>query len=118
MLFFRDFAHLAESTIALMVPQIIITYLLLDVFVPKMLDKKKFGLFVAVTIVTMVVLLAGYIALRKYYFDVVYFDTYNDVAKAYAQLSVMERLTDPGFFVSKLDKLLTPAALLFTNRLF
>ncbi|WP_350284452.1 histidine kinase [uncultured Croceitalea sp.] len=118
MVFYKDYTHLIQSTIGLMVPQIIAAYLLLDLFIPKMLNKKKHGLFALSTSVSLVILFIGYVAVRKYYFDAVYIEVYNDIAKSYAQMPLGERLLDPSLFFSKLVKFLTPAALLFTYSLY
>ncbi|WP_422108067.1 sensor histidine kinase [Winogradskyella sp.] len=118
MVFFRDYRHLVESTITLMIPQIILAYLLLDVLIPKLLNKKAYVLFVISLFIALITVFIGYVALRKYYFDVTYFDTYNDIAKNHAQLSLVKQLLDPSYFFSKTVKFLTPAALLFTYRLY
>ena len=118
MVFFKDYQHLMESTITLMVPQIVLAYLLLDLLIPKLLNRKKYVLFTVVLLIIFIAIFIGYAAIRKYYFDVVYIETYNDLAKSYAQSSLGAQLLDPSYFFSKTVKFLTPAALLFTYRLY
>lgn len=101
-----------------MVPQIIIAYTLLDVLIPKLLNRKKYALFIAGTLVLLIIIFICYVALKKFYFDVVYFDTYNGIAKTFAQMSFGPSLLDANMFFSKTVKFLTPAALLYTYRLF
>lgn len=118
MVFFRDYQHLVESTITLMIPQILLAYALLDFLIPKLLNKKKYVAFTIGLGLIFVVVFLGYVTMRKYYFDVEYIDTYNEIAKKYTKLSVLEQAIDPNFFFSKMVKFLTPAALLFTYRLY
>ncbi len=118
MVFFKDYKHLVESTLTLMVPQIILAYVLLDLLIPRLLNKKKYILFTLGTLIVFTAIFIGYVALRKYYFDVVYIETYNEIAISHAKLSLGRQLLDPSYFFSKTVKFLTPAALLFTYRLY
>ncbi|MDC8004255.1 histidine kinase [Aureisphaera galaxeae] len=118
MVFFRDYKHLTESTFTIIVPQIILAYVLLDFLIPKFLNQKKYALFIASTLFTLIIIFMCYVAVRQYYFDVEYIDTYNEIAKGFALRSYGERLMDMNMFFSKTVKFLTPAALLFTYRLF
>ena len=101
-----------------MVPQIILAYLLLEVFIPRFLYPRRYLLFGISLSVTLFVLLVTYLGVRKFYFDLEYFDVYNDLAKVYARRSLGERLRDLNLIVSKSVLFLTPTALLFTYRLF
>ncbi|MDJ0645233.1 MAG: histidine kinase [Flavobacteriaceae bacterium] len=118
LVFFRDYKHLFESTVTLMVPQILIAYVVLDLLIPKLLNKNKYGLFIISLLLSLIAVFVGYVILRKYYFDVVYIDTYNELARSYAQVPLIERFVDPNLFFSKIVKFLTPAALLYTYRLY
>ena len=116
--FFRDYTHLVQSTLTLMAPQIILTYVLLEVLIPKFLYRKKYFLFLASLLGVILLLLVGYLCIRRYFFDIIYFDSYTGLAKEYARLSIGERLLDLNLFVSKAVLFLSPAALLFTYRMF
>lgn len=118
MVFFRDYQHLILSTLAILVPQIILAYVSLDLLIPKLLNRKKRLLFAFSLLLTLILLFVGYVLIRKYYFDVIYIDTYNDLTKKYATLPLVKRLLDPSLFFSKAVKFLTPAALLYTYQLF
>ncbi|MEL6811123.1 MAG: histidine kinase [Bacteroidota bacterium] len=118
MIFFEDYWHAAKNTLALMIPQIIIAYVLLDVLIPRFLNERRYVLFTMLLLGSLCLVFVGYVLLRKHYFDVYYFHTYNYIAKEFAQLPVIQRLLDAEMFFSKIVKFLTPAALLYTYRLF
>ncbi len=118
MVFYRDYTHLVQSTLTLMVPQIVLAYLLLEVLVPKFLYRRRYIPFSVCLLGAILLLLLGYLFVRKSFFDVVYFDTYNELAKKYARLSIGERFMDLNLFVSKSVLFLSPTALLFTYRMF
>ncbi len=101
-----------------MVPQIILTYVLLEVLIPRFLYHRKYFIFLTSLLGAILLLLVGYLCIRRYFFDIVYFDTYTELAKEYARLSIGERLLDLNLFVSKAVLFLSPAALLFTYRMF
>lgn len=116
--FFRDYTHLIKTTISLMIPQIILAYTLLYFLIPKFLNGKKYVKFGLGLSFVLLIVFVGYVSMRKFYFDPEYFDTYTDLAKEYTKNSVFEQLLDVNFFFSKLVKFLTPAALLYTYRLY
>ena len=118
MVFFRDYAHLVKSSIALMVPQIIMAYAILYFLIPKFLNHKKYLKFGLSLFLILIIVFVGYVATKKFYFDVEYVDTYTGIAREFMKLSMLEQLVDPNFFFSKLVKFLTPTALLFTYRLY
>lgn len=118
MVFFKDYTHLVQSTLTLMVPQIIVAYVLLDVLIPKLLNTKKYWAFGLSALLLIAILFLGYMLLRKYFFDVVYYDVYNDLAKSYAKRSLVERFTDLNLIVSKTVLFVSPAALIFAYRMY
>ena len=115
---FQDYVHLAESTVMIMIPQVIVTYILLGWLIPRYLNKKRYTAFGFYLFLTLVILFIGYVVARKFYFDVLYYDAYNELAKQYASLPLMDRFIDISMFFSKSVKFLTPAALIFTYRLY
>ena len=118
LVFFRDSTHLVKSTLALMVPQIILAYAIFYYLIPKFLNRKKYLEFSLSLFIILITVFTGYVATKKFYFDVEYVDTYIGIAIEFMQLSMLQQLTDPNFFFSKLVKFLTPTALLFTYRLY
>lgn len=118
MVFFQDYVHLTISTLSIMIPQIITAYVLLYLLIPRYLNTNKYGLFILSLLLMLTVLFWGYILFRINYFDIYYLHTYNEVAKAYTKMSTIERLFDLKPFFSKTVKFLTPAALLYTYKLY
>ncbi len=101
-----------------MVPQIIMAYAILYFLIPKFLNHKKYLKFGLSLFLILIIVFVGYVATKKFYFDVEYVDTYTGIAREFMKLSMLEQLVDPNFFFSKLVKFLTPTALLFTYRLY
>ncbi|MEM6895470.1 MAG: histidine kinase [Bacteroidota bacterium] len=118
MVFFKDYTHLVQSTLTLMVPQVITAYVLLDVLISKLLNQKKYLAFGLFSLLLLAILFLGYMLIRKYFFDAVYYDVYNDLAKTYAKRSLMERFMDLNLLVSKMVLFISPAALIFAFRMY
>lgn len=116
--FFRDYTHLTLSTLAIMIPQIILAYLLINWLVPTYLQNKRYYPFAVGFFVSLAILFVGYVMVRMHFFDAVYLDTYNEIARNYAQKSLVDRILDPNLFVTKAVKFITPAALLYTYQLY
>lgn len=118
MVFFKDYTHLVQSTLTLMVPQIVVAYVLLDVLIPKLLNQKRYLAFGLFSLLLLTILFLGYMLIRKYFFDVMYYDVYNDLAKTYAKRSLVERFMDLNLIVSKMVLFISPAALIFAFRMY
>lgn len=96
----------------------IVAYVLLDFLIPKFLNKKKYLAFGLLTLFLLLALFLAYMLLRKYFFDVVYFHIYNELAKTYAKRSLLERFLDLNLIVSKMVLFVSPAALIFAYRMY
>jgi LytS/YehU family sensor histidine kinase len=85
---------------------------------PRFLDKKKTVLFVFFLVVLLFVMFNAYYAIKVYYFDPNYSDSYNVLLKQYAQLSFLERVNNFPVFLSKSILFLAPTALLLMLRFY
>lgn len=115
---YASYRHLLESSGIIVLAQIITAYTCLYVLLPKFLNKKKTGLFVFWMLVLLIAVFALYQAVRMFYFDVVYFDSFNEIQRNYATESYWKRLTYFSVFLSKCILYLTPTALLLMSRFY
>lgn len=115
---FGGYRFLFESYGVIVIVQIITAYVCIYWLIPKFLNQKKTGLFIWWMFVLLAVLFAVYQAVKTYYFDVEYFDTYNEVQRQYAVESYGKRLTYFSVFLSKIILYLTPTALLLMARFY
>lgn len=115
---FGGYRFLFESYGVIVVVQMITAYVCIYWLIPKFLNQKKTGLFIWWMFVLLAVLFAVYQAVKTYYFDVEYFDTYNEVQRQYAVESYGKRLTYFSVFLSKIILYLTPTALLLMARFY
>ncbi len=98
--------------------QIITAYVCIYILMPKFLNRKKTGLFVFWMLILLLSVFALYQAVKMHYFDVAYYDTYNEAQKNYAVESYWKRLSYFSVFVSKIMLYLTPTALLLMARFY
>ncbi|WP_226293988.1 sensor histidine kinase [Aquimarina algicola] len=118
MTFFDGYVHMIESSMTLVIMQMVATYVILYVFIPRFLDQKKNVVFTVFVLLLLSALFVCYMAIRAYYFDIKYLYVYSDIAKEYALMSFGDRLLDLSTFVSKIVKFLTPLALLLLFRFY
>ncbi len=116
--FYTGYVHLIENFSLLVGCQIIATYVVLYVFIPTYLDKKKYLLFALLSIILLAILFAFYSSIRMGYFDVKYYSTYTEQAKFYADWPFWKRLLDIRTFFSKAIKFITPAAILLMLKFY
>lgn len=116
--FYASFSHLLESYGAIVVIQVITAYTIIYLLIPKFLDKKKTLAFIFLTFVLLVVVYGLYQAMKMYYFDVVYFDFYDEVQRSYAAQPFWKRFTFLSVFLSKCILYLIPTALLLMYRFY
>ena len=109
---YGSYRHIFESYGLIVFAQIIVAYVCIYILMPKFLNRKKTGLFVFWMLMLLVSVFLIYQAFRMFYFDVEYFDSYNDVQKVYAVESYWKRLSYFSVFLSKSILYLTPTALL------
>lgn len=115
---FGSYRHVFESYGLIVLAQMITAYTCIYVLMPKFLDRKKTWLFVFWMLILLIVLFAIYQAIRMFYFDVEYYDSYNEVKRKYAADSYGKRLTYLPVFLSKCLLYLTPTALLLMARFY
>ncbi len=115
---FASYRHLLESYGIIVIAQIITAYTCIYILIPKFLNNKKIGLFILWMLILLVSVHAVYQAVRMYYFDVVYFDSYDAVQRSYAVDSYWKRLSSYSLFISKCVLYLTPTALLLMARFY
>ena len=115
---YGSYRHVFESYGLLVLAQIITAYTCLYVLMPKFLNQKKTGLFVFWLLILLMAVYAIYQAVKMYYFDVEYFDSYNEIQRNYAVESYGKRLTYFSVFLSKCILYLTPTALLLMARFY
>lgn len=110
--------HLLESYGIIVVAQMITAYVCIYFLMPKFLNRKKTGLFIFWMLSLLISIFAIYQAVKMYYFDVEYFDSYNEMQRSYSFESYWERLSNFSVFVSKIMLYLTPTALLLMARFY
>lgn len=116
--FYVDYGHILLSFGTIVIVQMITAYTVIYVLIPKFLEKKKITLFVFCLFILLVLVYALYQVVKMYYFDVVYFDFYNEAQRAYAIEPLWKRFTYFSVFVSKCVLYLTPTALLLTYQFY
>lgn len=92
--------------------QIVAAVVLMNVLIPKYLDRKKYIQFFLLLLLLMVFLFVVYTLFKLLHYDPKYQHTFNETGKRYAKESLLERLSYPSVFLSKIIKFLTPTALL------
>ena len=115
---YASYRLILESFGLIVLAQMITAYTCIYVLMHKFLDKNKIGLFVFWMLILLILVFALYQAVRMFYFDVIYFDSYNQVQRKYALESYGKRLTYFSVFLSKCILFLTPAALLLAARFY
>ncbi len=115
---YASYRHILESFGLIVLAQMVTTYTCIYVLMPKLLDKNKIGLFVFWMLVLLMSVFALYQAAKTFYFDVIYFDSYNEIQVKYALEPYGKRLTYFSVFLSKCILYLTPTALLLMARFY
>ncbi len=88
------------------------------ILIPRLLDKNRIGLFAFWMLILLMAVFALYQAAKTFYFDVIYFDSYNEIQVKYALEPYGKRLTYFSVFLSKCILYLTPTALLLMARFY
>ncbi len=115
---YAGYRHIWESYGLIVLAQIIVAYVCIYLLIPKFLDKGKTGHFIFCILVLLILVFALYQAVKMFYFDIVYFDSYNEAQRSYAIEPFWKRMTYFSVYLSKFILFLTPAALLLMNRFF
>lgn len=115
---YSSYRHLFESYGLIVLAQMITAYTCIYVLMPKFMNRKKTGSFVFWMLILLMAVFAIYQAVRMYYFDIVYFDSYDEIQRRYAVEPYWKRLTYPSVFLSKIILYLTPATLLLMARFY
>lgn len=113
---YAGYRHIWESYGLIVVAQIIVAYTCIYVLIPKFLDRKKTGRFIFWILALFVSIFALYQAVKLFYFDVVYFNSYNKIQRAYAVEPYWKRLTYFSVYLSKFILFFTPTALMLMAR--
>ena len=115
---YGSYRHVFESYALIVLVQIVTAYFCIYVLMPKYLNRKKTGLFVFWMLILLILVFALYQTIKMLYFDVEYFDSYNEIQKSYAVEPYWKRLTYFSVFLSKSILYLTPTALLLMVRFY
>lgn len=115
---YASYRHLLESYGLIVLVQIITAYTCMYVLMPKFLNQRKTGLFVFWMLVLLIAAYAFYQGVKMLYFDVAYFDSYDESQRRYAAESFGKRFTHFSVFLSKSILYLTPTALLLMARFY
>ena len=115
---YGSYRHIFESYGIIILAQVITAYACIYFLMPKFLNRNKTGLFVFWMLMLLISVFAAYQAVKMLYFDVEYFDSYNDIQKDYAVEPYWKRLTYFSVFLSKSILYLTPTALLLMARFY
>ncbi|MCE7054921.1 histidine kinase [Algoriphagus sp. AGSA1] len=115
---YESHRHIIETYGLILLVQIITAYVCIYGLIPTFLDKKQTGLFVFWMLVLLISMFALYQAIRMLYFDVVYFDSYDEIQKKYAEEPYWKRISSFSVFLSKSILYLTPTALLLMARFY
>lgn len=107
-----------HSMSVIVIPQIITTYTILYILVPRFLNKKKHLLFFISVLLLLMLMFMLYYAIRMYIYQPKYIDYYTEMAKQYASLTYIERITNLEVFISKAVKFLTPAVLMLMVKFY
>ncbi|UII74741.1 histidine kinase [Flagellimonas sp. HMM57] len=115
---YASYRHILESFGLIVLAQIIIAYMSIYILIPRLLDKNRIGLFAFWMLILLMAVFALYQAAKTFYFDVIYFDSYNEIQVKYALEPYGKRLTYFSVFLSKCILYLTPTALLLMARFY
>lgn len=115
---FAGYRHIWESFGLIVLAQIIVAYTCIYILIPKFLDQSKIIHFVLWLLILLILVFALYQGVKMFYFDIIYFDSYNQVQKTYALEPYWKRLTYFSVYLSKFILFLTPAALLLMSRFY
>ncbi len=115
---FASNRHLFETYGLIVIAQMITTYTCIYVLMPKYLDRKKTGLFIFWMLILLMMVYTLYQGIKMIYFDVEYFDFYDEVQRKFAKDSLLKRLSYFSVFLSKCILYLTPTALLLMYRFY
>lgn len=116
--FYGSYRHIFESYGIIVLVQIITAYVCIDVLIPKFLNRKRTGLFVFWMVILLLSMFAFYQVVKMLYFDVEYFDSYNEIQRNFAKEGYWKRMSYFSIYLSKSILFLTPAALLLMARFY
>lgn len=115
---FASYRHLLEVYGMIVVAQMITAYTSIYILIPRFLERKKIGLFIFWMLILFVSVFILYQSVKMFYFDVVYFDSYDDVLRKYAVEPFLKRLSYPSLWVSKFVMYFIPTGLLLVYRFY
>ncbi|TMM58089.1 hypothetical protein FEE95_01290 [Maribacter algarum] len=115
---FASYRHLLETYGLIVLAQMITAYTCIYILMPKYLDRKKTGLFIFWMLTVLILVYTFYQGVKLIYFDVEYFDFYDEVQRKFAKDSLLKRLSYFSVFLSKCIVYLTPTALLLMYRFY
>lgn len=115
---FASNRHLIETYGLIVLAQMLTAYTCIYVLMPTFLDKKKNLLFVFWMLILLIVVYTIYQGVKMIYFDVEYFDFYDEKQRKFATDSLFKRLSYFSVFLSKCVLYLTPTALLLMYRFY
>lgn len=110
--------HILESYALIVGLQMITAYSCLYFLMPRFLNRGKPFLFILLMVLLLVVLFIIYNVCKVYYFDPTYYDSYNELSKAYAKLPITKRLMNFQVLLSKGILYASPTAFLLLLRFY
>lgn len=115
---FAGYGHILKLYGLIVLAQTITAYTCIYVLIPNFLNRKKISLFIFWMFVLLFTIYAIYQVFRVFYFDVEYFDSYNEIRRNRAMKSFWDRVTNFSVFLSKSILYLTPTVLLLMARFY
>jgi len=115
---FASYQHLLEVYGMIVIAQMITAYTSIYVLIPRFLERKKIGLFVFWMLILFLSVFVLYQGVKMFYFDVVYFDFYDEAQRKYAVQPFLKRFAYPSLWVSKFVMYFIPTGLLLVYRFY
>jgi len=115
---YGGYRHILEWYGLIVFSQLVTAYSCIYFLIPRFLNRGKIYRFVFWLLVVLISVYAVYQAVKTFYFDVQYFDSYNAIQRKYAVEPYMKRLAYPSVFLSKCILYLTPTVLMMMVRFY
>ena len=115
---FANTFHLLASYGIIVAGQMIVAYIALEFLLPKLLNKKKYVQFTVSLLLLLFAVFVLYNFVKVIWFDKVYYDSYNEITRNFAERSFSGKIFDFSIFLSKCVLFIAPSLLLLTSKLY
>ncbi|MBL3654519.1 sensor histidine kinase [Fulvivirga sediminis] len=115
---FANMTHLLALYGLIVAGQIIVAYTLLEVLLPRFLNRKRYALFGLSLLLLLFIVFVLYNLVKVIWFDQLYYEMYSELYRNFADRPFTEKITDVPIIFSKFVLFLSPALLLMASKFY